>query len=77
MLECLRQFRPGLVMFEYLQRTNLRETLRLFASAGYAVLQLTSKGPEIAGLDVPPLQDLFACPMELLQEITAGRRADG
>ena len=77
MLECLRQFRPGLVMFEYLQRTNLRETLRLFASAGYAVLQLTSKGAEIAGLDVPPLQDLFACPNELLQEITAGRRADG
>ena len=35
------------------------------------------KGPEIAGPDVPPLQDLFACPNELLQEITAGRRADG
>jgi hypothetical protein len=77
MLKCLRQFRPRLVMFEYLQRTNLREAMRLFASAGYAVIHLTSKGAEIAGPDVPPLQDLFACPNELLHEFTAQRRADG
>lgn len=73
-MECLRQSRPRLVMFEYLQRTNFRETLRLFATAGYTVLQLTSKGPEIVGLEVPPLQDLFACPKELLQEFMMERR---
>ena len=74
MMECLRHSRPRLVMFEYLQRTNLRETLRLFTMVGYTVLQLTSKGAEIAGPDVPPLQDLFACPDELLPEfISAGR----
>jgi FkbM family methyltransferase len=76
MMKCLRYSRPRLVMFEYLQRTNLRETLRLFASVGYTVLQLTSRGVEIAGPDVPPLQDLFACPNESLQEFTAERRAD-
>ncbi len=76
MMKCLSHSRPRLVMFEYLQRTNLRETLRLFATAGYTVLQLTSRGVEIAGADVPPLQDLFACPDELLQEFTAERRAD-
>jgi FkbM family methyltransferase len=73
MMNCLRQSRPRLVMFEYLQRTNLRETLRLFATAGYAVLQLTAKGAEIAGPETPPLQDLFACPNELLQEFTSAR----
>lgn len=67
MAGCLRNTRPRLVMFEYLQRTNLRESLRLFAGAEHTVFQLTSKGPEIAGPDVPPLQDLFACPYELLR----------
>jgi hypothetical protein len=55
-------------MFEYLQRTNLSETLRLFAGADYTVLQLTAKGAQIAGPGVSPLQDLFACPSELLTE---------
>ena len=73
MLECLRQSRPRLVMFEYLQRTNLRETLRLFASAGYTVLQLTPRGRDRRP-EVPPLQDLFACPNELLKEFTVGER---
>ena len=68
MMECLRHSRPRLVMFEYLQRTNLRETFDLFAKAGYTVLQLTAKGAEVARPEVPPLQDLFACPNELLQE---------
>ena len=68
---CLRNARPRLVMFEYLQRTNLREALRLFATAEYTVMQLTSKGPEIAGPDVRPLQDLFACPNELLKKFAA------
>ena len=68
MKECLRHSRPRLVMFEYLQRTNLSETLRLFAIADYTVLQLTAKGAQIAGPGVSPLQDLFACPSELLTE---------
>jgi FkbM family methyltransferase len=72
MMECLRRHRPRLVMFEYLQRTNLRETIGLFEAAGYTVLQLTPRGAVIAAADVPPLQDLFACPNELLQEFTAG-----
>ena len=76
MMECLRYSRPRLVMFEYLQRTNLSETLRLFAMVGYTVLQLTSKGAEIAGPDVPPLQDLFACPDELLPEFISARREE-
>jgi hypothetical protein len=63
MAGCLRNTRPRLVIFEYLQRTNLRKSLRWFAGAEYTVFQLTSKGPEIAGPDVPPIQDLFACPM--------------
>ena len=70
MMECLRQRRPRLVMFEYLQRTNLRETMRLFEMVEYTVLRLTPKGAEIATLAVPPLQDLFACPNELLPEFT-------
>lgn len=74
MMRCLRDSRPRLVMFEYLQRTNLRETFRLFEMVGYTVLQLTSKGAGIATLEVPPLQDLFACPNELLQEFTAASR---
>jgi FkbM family methyltransferase len=72
MTRCLRDSRP-LVMFEYLQRTDLRETLRLFAAADYTVLQLTSKGAEIAGPEVQPLQDLFACPNERLREFIGER----
>lgn len=77
MMDCLRRHRPRVVMFEYLQRTNLRETIALFETAGYTVLQLTSQGAAIAKADVPPLQDLFACPDELLPEFTAdgARRA--
>jgi FkbM family methyltransferase len=74
MKECLRHSRPRLVMFEYLQRTNLSETLRLFAIADYTVLQLTAKGAEIATPGVSPLQDLFACPNELLREFTIENR---
>jgi FkbM family methyltransferase len=74
MTECLRHSRPRLVMFEYLQRTNLRETFRLFETVGYTVLQLKPNGAEIATVEVPPLQDLFACPNELLPEFTADSR---
>ena len=76
MMGCLRHSRPRLVMFEYLQRTNLRETRRLFAMVGYTVLQLTSKGAEVAGPDVPPLQDLFACPDELLPEFISAKQEE-
>jgi FkbM family methyltransferase len=68
MIECLRQNRPRIVMFEYLQRTNLRETIKLFETAGYTVLQLTAHGAVVATAEVPPLQNLFASPNELLQE---------
>jgi len=71
MLECLRRCRPGLVMFKYLQRTNLRETMRLFETVDYTVLELTPRRTEIAALEVQPLQNLFACPNERLQEFTA------
>ena len=74
MTECLRHSRPRLVMFEYLQRTNVRETFRLFETVGYTVLQLKPNGAEIATVEVPPLQDLFACPNELLSEFTADSR---
>jgi FkbM family methyltransferase len=76
MLDCLHRHRPRVVMFEYLQRTNLRESIALFETAGYTVLQLTRGGAEIATADAPPLQDLFACPHELVREFTTGNRAD-
>ena len=71
MAECMRHHRPRVVMFEYLQRTNLRETIGLFQDAGYTVLQLAPGGAVIATADVQPLQDLFACPNELRQEFTS------
>jgi Methyltransferase FkbM domain len=74
MADCLRRHRPRVVMFEYLQRTNLREAIGLFEAVGYTVLQLTPAGATIATADVPPLQDLFACPNELLPEFTSGQR---
>ena len=71
MARCLRNARPRLVMFEYLQRTNLRESLRLFASAEYTVFRLTSKGSEIAGPDVPPTPGFVRLSNELLKEFVA------
>jgi len=70
MMQCLRQSRPRLIMFEYLQRTDLHETFGIFEMAGYTVMHLTPNGVEIAGPEVRPLQDLFACPNELLGEFT-------
>lgn len=64
MTSCLRNARP-LVMFEYLARTNLKETFQLFSQADYRVIALSKEGkPEWASLGVAPLQDLFACPAE-------------
>ena len=67
-LRGMRQFlsekRPPLVMFEYLQRTNLVETLSFFAGVGYQVFELGGDGPVAVRGRVEPLQDLFACPWE-------------
>jgi FkbM family methyltransferase len=56
--------RPRLVMFEYLARTNLSETLGFFQTLNYCVFQLTSQGPSLVTHTAPPLQNLFACPVE-------------
>ena len=61
----LKNQRPQLVMFEYLARTDIRETLRIFDEVEYFVFELSPSGPRLAAADVTPLQDLFACPNEL------------
>lgn len=65
MKECLRRQRP-VVMFEYLKRTDLRQTLGIFDEVGYAVFELGDAGVRRVAdaADVKPLQDLFACPNE-------------
>jgi FkbM family methyltransferase len=66
-LRGMRQFlaekRP-LVMFEYLQRTNLEQTISIFAGVGYQVFELGTNGPIAVTRRAEPLQDLFACPLE-------------
>ena len=66
-LRGMRQFlaekRP-LVMFEYLQRTNLEQTISIFAGIGYRVFELGTNGPVTVTSRVEPLQDLFAFPLE-------------
>jgi FkbM family methyltransferase len=64
----LASHRPRLVMFEYLQRTKLAETLELFSRVGYRVMELKAGAPVWATSQVSPLQDLFACPEELAGE---------
>ena len=68
----LATHRPRLVMFEYLQRTNLVETLELFSRAGYRVMELKAGAPVWATSQASPLQDLFACPEELAYEFVPG-----
>jgi FkbM family methyltransferase len=67
-LRGMRQFlcerRPPLIMFEYLQRTRIEETLSFFAGIQYRVFELTMDGPRAVTAQVEPLQDLFACPQE-------------
>ena len=66
----LRNLRPRVVMFEYLERTNLQETREIFSASGYRMIVLSRDGrPEFANGYVEPLQDLFACPEELGQEL--------
>jgi FkbM family methyltransferase len=77
----LQNQRPRLVMFEYLQRTDLQETFRIFDSVGYRVIVLNDDGkPKWAEPTVAPLQDLFACPKELgpqlVPEPTSRRSSD-
>ena len=65
MTRTLTEQRPRVIMFEYLQRTDLRKTFEIFSGCGYRVMVLgSSKKLKPASLDVPPLQDLFACPEE-------------
>jgi FkbM family methyltransferase len=64
--------RPKLVMFEYLQRTNLEETLQIFEGVSYRVMLLGEDGRATwAEGPVAPLQDLFACPKELGPQFVA------
>jgi FkbM family methyltransferase len=69
MQKFLAEKRPPLMMFEYLQRTNLEETLRFFSRVGYQVFELGTSGPAAATNRVSPLQDLFACPLERMSAI--------
>jgi FkbM family methyltransferase len=65
MREFLKRDRPKLVMFEYLARTDIRQTLAIFREVGYSVFELSASGARrITNGDVKPLQDLFACPNE-------------
>ncbi len=68
MLGFLERQRPRLVMFEYLQRTNLTETLQLFSRVGYRIMELKAGAPAWVTTQASPLQDLFACPEELAAE---------
>jgi FkbM family methyltransferase len=61
----LKGQRPRLVMFEYLQRTNIMQAIALLTEVGYLVFELSPAGPRLATASVAPLQDLFACPIEL------------
>ena len=69
MRQFLAEKRPPLVMFEYLQRTNLAETLKIFEGVGYQVFEVGKDGPVAVSGYVEPLQDLFACPLEHMLEM--------
>jgi FkbM family methyltransferase len=69
MRQFLAEKRPPLVMFEYLQRTNLERTLSIFAGVGYQVFELRKNNPVAVTGPVEPLQDLFACPLERVPAI--------
>lgn len=57
--------RPRLIMFEYLARTNLSETIEILHGVRYVVFELTPEGNRIVTHTAVPLQNLFACPAEL------------
>jgi FkbM family methyltransferase len=69
MKHLLKHTRPRVVMFEYLERTNLSEAASDFQSADYKIFELTADGPsEVQGF-VRPLQNLFACPKEIFSTL--------
>ena len=63
---CLEESRPELVLFEYLEHTNLWETLEFFNSVDYGVIRFSSKGPVLADERVKGMQNLAAVPRETL-----------
>lgn len=65
MKRLLQEKRPRMIMFEYLERTNLSEALALFQTVGYTTFELTANGPAEIDGPVRPLQNLFACPQEI------------
>jgi FkbM family methyltransferase len=67
MTDFLKSRRPKLVMFEYLQRTDIVETLRIFRDVDYSVFELSFAGPQAVTKQVNPLQDLFACRLRELR----------
>jgi len=65
MRDTLTRKRPGIVMFEYLQRTNFQITRMIFESVGYKTYFLNNEFKPEALLGQPsPLQNLFALPVE-------------
>jgi FkbM family methyltransferase len=65
----LGEQRPPLVMFEYLERTNLADTITFFHELAYQVFELGLRGPSAITGRVEPLQDLFACPLERVPQM--------
>lgn len=64
MRQLLLEQRP-IVMFEYLQRMNLRETFEVFAGVDYRIMVLSREEEmAFAPLTPAPLQDLLAVPVE-------------
>jgi len=67
MKRILQKRRPDVVMFEYLQRTNIREIQALLAAVGYKIFRLTHDADPVPVDGSPrPMQDLFAFPREAL-----------
>ena len=59
MREFLKNQRPKLIMFEYLQRTSIADVLTLCKDIDFLVFELSSGGSRIATDRVEPLEDLF------------------
>lgn len=66
MNKTLLKYRPPIIMFEYLQRTNYTETRTLFDNAGYRIYQMGQTDDVIPVRGQPrPLQNLFALPEDM------------
>jgi len=74
MQNCLKAWRP-LIMFEYLQRTNLDETQTLFQAAEYIIAEIVDGYLRIAEQPVRPLQNLIAIPTECRGNFDWGRNS--